>query len=214
MEPATDNTDEEKKVSFCGLTTVVLSKALQDFSQFHSLIELVEKKALEQSGHIKKSGELSAQVYAAAENSLLKEAQAACFPTEIEALTAGKTLPSNWLLTLAPEIDQSTGFIGVGGHLRRSDLLYQESVHPIILESKHPLSQFLIQHFDEKLRHPGPERVFAEIRQRYWILRDREVVSQNQHKCSECRKWCGKPEIPRMADLPPSRLRLYQPAFY
>ncbi|XP_048012832.1 uncharacterized protein LOC125246029 [Megalobrama amblycephala] len=216
VEPATESTEEEKKVSFCGLTTIDLSKTMQDFSQFHSFIELVEKRVLEQYEQTKQSGDLSASDYATAEISLLKEAQATCFPAEIEALTAGKPLPSNSrLLTLAPELEKSTDFIRVGGRLRHSDLLDQETAHPIILGPKHPLSQLLIQHFDEKkLHHPGPERVFAEIRRRYWILRGREAVRRHQQKCSECRKWLGKSEIPRMADLPPARLHLYQPAFY
>ncbi|KAJ8385319.1 hypothetical protein AAFF_G00190350 [Aldrovandia affinis] len=32
--------------------------------------------------------------------------------------------------------------------------------------------------------------------------------------CFECRKWCGKTVIPKMANLPPSSLRLLRPAFY
>lgn len=56
--------------------------------------------------------------------------------------------------------------------------------------------------------------MFAELRRKYWILRGREAVRRHQHHCIECRKWRGKPQIPRMADLPPARLRLYKPAFY
>ncbi len=117
------------------------------------------------------------------------------------------------LISLAPELDQSTGLIRVGGRLRRSELLKPDTAHPIVLDPKHPLSQLLIQHYDEKL-HPGPERVFAELRRNYWIIRGREAVRRHQHLCQECRKWRGKPEVPKMADLPPARLRLYRPAFY
>ncbi|KAK7880770.1 hypothetical protein WMY93_032583 [Mugilogobius chulae] len=60
----------------------------------------------------------------------------------------------------------------------------------------------------------GPERVFAELRRKYWILRGREAVKKHQHNCVECRKWRGTPQVPKMADLPPSRLRLFKPAFY
>lgn len=61
--------------------------------------------------------------------------------------------------------------------------------------------------------HPGPERVFAEARRKYWILHGRGAIRRYQRGCTDCRKWCGKPEIPRMADLPQSRLCLHQPAF-
>lgn len=114
---------------------------MQDFSQFHNFIELVEKRALEQYGQTKQSGDLSASDYATAEISILKEAQATCFTGEIEALTAGKPLPSNSrLFTLAPELHKSTDLIRVGDRLRHSDLLDQETAHPIILEPKHQSS--------------------------------------------------------------------------
>lgn len=84
---------------------------------------------------MKQSGDLSASDYAKAEISLLKEAQATCFPAKIEALMAGKPLPSNSrLLTLAPELVRCTELIRVGGRLHHSDLLDQETAHPIILE--------------------------------------------------------------------------------
>ncbi|KAL1269065.1 hypothetical protein QQF64_031354 [Cirrhinus molitorella] len=153
--------------------------------------------------------------YAVAEISLLKQAQAMCFPVEFELLTNGKSLPSHSrLVSLAPEIDHSTGLVRVGGRLRRSELLDRDAAHPVVLDSKHPLSQLLIKHYDEKLHHPGPERVFAELRRQYWIIKGREAVRRHQHQCQECRKWRGKPSVPKMADLPPARLRLYSPAFY
>ena len=83
-----------------------------------------------------------------------------------------------------------------------------------MLDSAHPVTKLLIKHYDDQLHHPGPDRVFAEIRRRYWILRGREAIRKFQHGCAECRKWRGTPDIPRMADLPPSSLRLFRPAFY
>ncbi len=35
-----------------------------------------------------------------------------------------------------------------------------------------------------------------------------------QHLCKECKKWKAKPVIPKMADLPPARLRHQKPPFY
>nr|XP_057931658.1 uncharacterized protein LOC131131201 [Doryrhamphus excisus] len=127
----------------------------------------------------------------------------------------GKPLSSNSrLLTLAPEYDQSSGLIRVGGRLRRCDSLSQEELHPILLPSSHPVVKLLIQHYDNQLHHPGSERVFAELRRKYWILRGREAVKKHQHYCVDCRKWRSRPQVPRMADIPPSSLRLCRPAFY
>lgn len=92
-------------------------------------------------------------------------------------------------MSQAPELDEATGLIRVGGRLRRCSNLTADAIHPIILDPQHPLTKLIIQDYDVKLHHPGPERVFAEIRRQYWILRGREAVRQHQRKCTECRKW-------------------------
>lgn len=76
------------------------------------------------------------------------------------------------------------------------------------------ITKLIIKDFDARLAHPGPERVFAELRRRFWILRGREAVRKHQCTCPEYRKWRSNPVVPKMADLPPSSLRLHRPAFY
>ncbi|KAL1255486.1 hypothetical protein QQF64_013547 [Cirrhinus molitorella] len=107
-----------------------------------------------------------------------------------------------------------TQLIRVGGRLRHSTHLERDTVHPIVLDAKHPITQLIIQSYEAKLHHPGYDRVFAELRRKYWILRGREAVKRFQRSCVECQKWRKSPEIPKMADLPPPRLRLFRPAFY
>ncbi|XP_039508948.1 uncharacterized protein LOC120484130 [Pimephales promelas] len=87
-------------------------------------------------------------------------------------------------------------------------------VHPIVLDPKHPLTQLIIKDCDEKLFHPGPERVFSELRRNYWIIRGRQAVKKHQWSCFQCRKWRAKPSIPQMSDLPLSKLRLFKPPFW
>lgn len=74
-------------------------------------------------------------------------------------------------------------------------------MHP--MEPQHSITTLLIKDFDSKLLHPGPERVFSSLRSQCWILRGRQVVCKHQHSCMECKRWRGKPTIPRMSDLPP-----------
>ncbi|KAJ0033481.1 hypothetical protein NQD34_000588 [Periophthalmus magnuspinnatus] len=158
---------------------------------------------------------LTADDYHEAELVLLRHAQTESFPAEVALLKAGKSLPStSRLLTLSPEYDRSSSLIRVGGRLRRCDTLSPDGLHPILLSASHPVSKLLIQHYDCELHHPGAERVFAELRRKYWILRGREAVKKHQHTCVDCRKWRGTPQVPKMADLPPSSLRLFRPAFY
>ncbi len=52
------------------------------------------------------------------------------------------------------------------------------------------------------------------MRRNFWIIRGREAIRKQQHLCRDCHKWKSKPAIPKMADLPPARLRLHKPPFY
>ncbi|KAL4009372.1 hypothetical protein ACER0C_003224 [Sarotherodon galilaeus] len=65
-----------------------------------------------------------------------------------------------------------------------------------------------------QILHPGAERLFAEIRRTYWILRGRQAIKKHQHQCVDRRRWRASPSTPKMADLPSSRLRLYKPPFW
>lgn len=67
---------------------------------------------------------------------------------------------------------------------------------------------------DDRLLHPGTERVYAELRRQYWILRGRQAIRHHQLNCSTCQRWRAQPKVPQMSDLPPQRLRLLCPPFY
>ncbi|KAK7938318.1 hypothetical protein WMY93_001644 [Mugilogobius chulae] len=210
--PVGEETEELRSKAFCGLVTP--DPVVPDVQQFNTYKELLDATTQKLHGAADKTS-LTADDYQKAEIALLKYAQAESFPEEVSLLQSGKPLSStSRLLTLSPEYDSSTSLVRVGGRLRRCDALSPDVLHPILLSSSHPVSKLLIQHYDDQLRHPGAERVFAELRRKYWILRGREAVKKHQHNCVECRKWRGTPQVPKMADLPPSRLRLFKPAFY
>ncbi len=156
-----------------------------------------------------------AEDYRQAERLILQRAQLDSFPQEYSLLKAGRPVSrSSRLLTLSPEMDESGELIRVGGRLRRSEDLEPTALHPVILDSSHPATRLLIQDFDIRLHHPGPERVFAELRRSFWILRGREAVRRHQYSCADCRRRRARPAVPKMADLPAARLRLFKPAFY
>ncbi|KAK7933404.1 hypothetical protein WMY93_004300 [Mugilogobius chulae] len=146
---------------------------------------------------------------------VLRQAQLDSFPAEMNALKAGKEVRSDSKLkTLSPEYDSQLGLIRVGGRLRRAENMDIDSLHPIVLSPDHPTTQLIIKDYDTRLFHPGPERVFAELRRVYWILRGRQAIRKHQHHCLECKKWRANPVTPKMSDLPASRLRLQQPPFW
>ncbi|KAL0149811.1 hypothetical protein M9458_054859 [Cirrhinus mrigala] len=164
---------------------------------------------------LKDAGPRSAEDYQTAEWHILQKSQVDSFPDEYKLLKAGNPVPStSRLLPLAPEFDDTCQLIRVEGRLRRAEGLESAVIHPIVLDPHHWVTKLLIRNYDSKLSHPGPERVFGEIRRNFWILRGREAVRKQQHLCKDCQKWKNQPVIPKMADLPPARLRLLKPLFY
>lgn len=217
MPSTTANPDltELKKSALVGVVTVTSSLQLPDASQFRSWQELVRATVRSRHGAATPDDKVEASDYVAAERALLGRAQAESFPAELKALKAQRPVPSDSRLgSLAPEYKEVTGLVRVGGRLRRAADLEAETIHPIVLDSGHPITKLLIKDCDERLHHPGAERVLAELRCQYWILRGREAIRKHQFSCRECRFWRAKPQGPRMADLPPARLRLYKPPFY
>ncbi|XP_067219119.1 uncharacterized protein [Chanodichthys erythropterus] len=161
------------------------------------------------------SSPLSATERIETETAVLRRAQNESFPEEVHTLKANKPVhSSSRLKSLAPALDPDLGLIRVGGRLRKAAILPEDALHPIVLAPEHPITKLLIQDFDNRLMHAGPERVFAELRRTYWVLRGRQAIKKHQRQCTECRKWRGKPVVPKMADLPASRLRINQPPFW
>lgn len=208
---------ELRKSVFIGTASMAPTSQLPDPGQFDTWKDLVQ--AVVQSLHGAASTD-SRQSYDAAdfitaEKILLAQAQMDSFPEEVKALTSNRPiLPDSRIGSLSPEYDEGEGLIRVGGRLRHTEHLERDAMHPIVLDPRNHITKLLIQEFDCKLHHPGPERVLAELRRQYWILRGREAVRKHQRACRECQFWRAKPEIPKMADLPQARLRIYKPPFY
>lgn len=204
---------EQKQVASAATELIASVASLPDPQPDQSLRDYLEVVALQMHRAANPATPLTADDYAVAELEALRRAQRDYFLAEMAKLTAGTTeASSSCLITLAPELDKVTRLVRVGG--RRNVNLTSDAVHPVLLDPKHPLTRMMIQDCDTKLHYPGPERVFAEVRRRYWILRGREAVRRHQRRYTKCRRWRGRPETSQMADLPPARQRSFQPAFY
>ncbi|XP_057186686.1 uncharacterized protein LOC130552431 [Triplophysa rosa] len=212
VEPKHD-TAEYKKLTICG----VINRAEgPETLPMHSLSwrDMVKSVAQELHGAAGREP-LSAADYQQAEMTVFKRVQSECFPEELRHLRAGKALlKSSRILSLSPELDPEEDIIRVGGRLRRAEGLDSVFKHPIVLDPTHLVTKLLIRDYDARLCHPGPERVFAELRRTFWVLRGREAVRKVQHQCEECRRWKSKPLVPKMSDLPGARLRLHKPPFF
>lgn len=67
---------------------------------------------------------------------------------------------------------------------------------------------------NERLLHPGPDKVFPEVRCQYWVLCGRQAIKHLQWTCNGFRRWRGKLVVLKMVDLPPAHLRLLKPPFF
>ncbi len=208
---------ELRKSTLVGIRSEALNPDLPNPTQFHTWKDLAQATVTSLHGAAASSDCQTADTaaYISAEKLLLAQAQQDSFPGELKALKASQPIPADSrLVTLSPEYDEATRLLRVGGRLRHAEELGADAIHPIILDPAHQITRLLIQDFDHKLLHPGPERVLAEMRRQYWVLRGREAIRRHQHNCRECQLWRAKPDVPKMADLPPCRLRIYKPPFY
>ncbi|XP_048030832.1 uncharacterized protein LOC125266231 [Megalobrama amblycephala] len=208
-----EDATELKRSAFCGM--INSAPLIADDRKFSSWKDLVEAVAQELQGAAEQRGSTLASAYKKAELSVLRQIQMDSFPDDYQLLKNGKPVrSSSRLLCLSPEFDEASELIRVGGRLRRAEGLDPSTVHPIVLDPSHPNTRLLIRDYDAHLCHPGPERVFAELRRKVWILKGREAVRKHQRLCPECCKWRSKPASQKMVDLPPPRLRLFKPAFH
>ncbi|KAL0152885.1 hypothetical protein M9458_051818 [Cirrhinus mrigala] len=213
-QPSDDPT-ELRKSTFCGVVASPTTSSHPDRWSHSTWLDLLDATARNLRGDPNSDTVPEAADYRQAEVHVLKHVQQESFPEDYHLLESRKTVkPNSRLVALAPEMDPSNGLIRVGGRLRRVADLADSILHPIVLDSRHPVAHLIIRHYDNQLHHPGSERLFAEIRRHYWILRGREAVRRFQHTCPECRRWRGKPSVPLMSDLPCARLQLYKPAFH
>lgn len=207
-----EESDECRKTTFCGHLTVT-DVSSPDPTQYTTWTDLLQ--ATYQALHGAAAPPMSASTRLDTEIALLKRAQIESFSEEMHALQHSNPVrPSSRLSPLSPVYDQTLGLIRVGGRLRKAEGLHEDTLHPIVLAPEHAVTKLLVQDYDNRLLHAGPERVFAEIRRTYWILRGRQAIKKHQRQCLECQKWRSKPVVPQMADLPAARLRLNQPPFW
>ena len=100
----------------------------------------------------------------------------------------------------------------MGGRIAYGDFPY-DNKHPVILPSKHLLSDEIIRAFHWKHSHMGTEMVLSQLRQHYWIIREREAVKSVGRRCAICIRERVKPSHQQMAGVPKERLAVYKHPF-
>lgn len=151
-----------RKPTFCGYTSDSSIPVSPDVTQFSELLNTTA-----QSLPGVAQDKLTAADYREAQTAILRKVQIQGFPGEFVKLKIGKPISRNSRIpNLAPEFDNTDKLIRVGGRLRQSHELEPETIHSVVLDPKRSVTELIIRYFDEKLHHPGAERVLAEIHQK------------------------------------------------
>ena len=97
------------------------------------------------------------------------------------------------------------GILLVGGRLANSRLS-EYGKHPMILPSRHVVTDLLIKHYHEIEGHVGPQHILAQIRKKFWVLKGISNIKRVIYKCLKCRRLRGQLNGQLMAPLPASRV--------
>lgn len=110
----------------------------------------------------------------------------------------------NSLRKLSPFVSED-GTWRVGGRLSKADLHFQTK-HPLILPANHHGTNLVILHCHAMTGHAGIERVLAETRKKFWIVKGRATVRRVLSKCITCKKLRAQPVSQFMGNLPKDRI--------
>ena len=202
--------DEDREVrtlkTECSKDSVLGCQRFERFSSWSSVIRAVAilKNHIRSRSQDSITNDLVAS-QRQAQHEVIKALQHETFTKEIKALMNNQPLAKgSSIRNLSPFVDRD-GILRVGGRLKNAQL-DPNVVNPIIIP-RHHLSMLLVRHFHEKVYHQGRHLTEGAIRNGgFWILGSKRQVTSCIHNCLQCRRSRGKPENPKMSDLPFDRL--------
>ena len=172
-----------------------LLKAVAWMIRFKQYLMIMTGKRIDGS---LKVGDLTLQELRIATDNVLRLVQEDCFGSQIDS-SGRKSLKC-----LNPL--QINGLICVGGRLQQSQCVTQR--HPIIIPSKHHVTDLIIRSVHELNGHVGSVHVLANIRRNYWIVKGPSQVKRVLRNCSKCKLLYATPVEQIMSPLPYERVNV------
>jgi len=127
-----------------------------------------------------------------AESSWILAIQAKAFSVELLHLQSRtKHVPPVRVSQFGLFLD-SSGLLRCQGRINNAQLPTY-SKQPILLPSSHPLVTLLVQQVHNDIKHSGTPDTLSTIREKYWILKGRQVVKKVLRLCVVCNKLEGVP---------------------
>lgn len=135
----------------------------------------------------------------------VKYTQEKHFAGEIAVCSRKEGLPkTSRLLSIYPFLDDD-GVLRVMGRLRHSHLEYARK-HPIILPRESTLAYLIVRETHRVTFHGGIQLMLHTIRQQYWILGARRLVTSFNRGCTACVRHRKMTAQQQMGDLPIQRV--------
>ncbi|KAL1442301.1 hypothetical protein MTO96_046474 [Rhipicephalus appendiculatus] len=92
------------------------------------------------------------------------------------------------------------GVLKVGGRLNAADISYT-ILHAIVLLSRHPITKVVISAAHHRLLHGGALETLTEMREKYWIVRGRQMVKKALRKSVTCYRFNSRAATELVAPL-------------
>jgi hypothetical protein len=176
------------------------------------LVNALVKMARENNPVSERNVEITVEEEKNALVTAIRKMQELCFNAEVKSLQMRRIVKkTSRLVKLTPFLDENE-IIRVGGRLENTYEPY-DARHPVVLDSDHCLTNWLVMEAHCNTAHAGVERTLAEVRSKYWPLKGRRAIRRIVKKCVNCKMQRAKPAPPMMASLPKSRVEPFKPAF-
>ncbi len=215
--PGPDVSESEKELElrkmFVSVNAAVTDAVDDDIKTANSLVEYAEKKGYSDAT-VAQLEEL--------EKKIVKEAQQAAFAKDIAELVAlpqpreegvlkSKIFTSGPLRRKEVFLDNK-GLLRTVTRLDNADFASPDEKRPLLLPSKHPLTQLLVREYHRQAAHSGPKTTFALMARCYSL--PLSAVKNVTYKCQHCRERMPIPVKDPQAALHENRLQAWTYAFY
>ncbi|XP_063979046.1 uncharacterized protein LOC135163507 [Diachasmimorpha longicaudata] len=200
------------KTGICLISQASPESIYSRFSDFNRLLRVISYILRWRNHRTSNRGPISVREIEEAEFRVLLMIQRERFPVEFRNLSVEDTSTKTNVSTirgtsfdqLNPFID-ARGLLRVGGRLKKSDLSFDHK-HPILLPSKHPVTDLIITRIHQENFHLGIQGTLHISRSKFWILNGKNQVRKIIHHCIECIRQRPRLGHAKMADLPSVRV--------
>lgn len=177
---------------------------LDHFSSYSKLLHISSYYLRFLKGNPYKRKPLTPEEVQRTEIHILKQIQGQQFHYEIEQIRETGETKNLRLRCLNPFIDEN-GLLRVGGRLKHAPISFTEK-HPILLPSRHHVTDIIIRKIHLDTQHSGIQTTLAHLRHKFWLLDGKNQVRRIVRHCLECIRHRPAKQHGKMADLPAFRV--------